>query len=101
MSEQTQAMLRDSLDALVNLDVRQADDVCARDGEVDRMKHEIRIWSEEAMRTQPDRVPALLALLSATRNLERIADHATNIAEDVIYMAEGKIVRHGMEELSA
>lgn len=101
MSEQTQSMLRDSLDALVNLDIKQADDVCARDSEVDRMKREIRIWSEEAMRTQPEKVPALLALLSATRNLERIADHATNIAEDVIYMAAGKIVRHGMEELSA
>jgi phosphate transport system protein len=98
MSEKTQLMLHDSLEALVNLDSRLADSVCAQDDEVDRMKHTIRHWAEDAIRTNVDRAPALLALLSATRNLERIADHATNIAEDVVYMVEGKIIRHGMEE---
>ena len=101
MSEQTQAMLHDSLEALVNLDPRLADAVCGRDDEVDRMKHDIRVWSEEAMRMAPDRIPTLLAVLAATRNLERIADHATNIAEDVVYMVQGKIIRHGIEQVGA
>ncbi len=95
MGEKTQAMLRDSLDALVNLDPKLANSVCARDDEVDRMKRAIRVRAEEMMRSDPDRVSPLLTLLAVSRNLERIADHATNIAEDVIYMVEGKIIRHG------
>jgi len=95
MWEKTQGMLRDSLDALVNLNPGLASRVCARDNEVARMKHEIRHRAEEMMRHDPAKVPALLTLLAVSRNLERVADHATNIAEDVIYMAEGRIVRHG------
>ena len=94
MCQKTQAMLRDSIDSLVNLDAPQAHDVCARDNEVDRMKKENRKQAEELMRSEPERSAALLNLLAASRNLERIADHATNIAEDVIYMVEGRIVRH-------
>ncbi|MEN6497810.1 MAG: phosphate signaling complex protein PhoU [Thermoguttaceae bacterium] len=95
MGEKTQEMLRDSLDALVNLDPKLANNVCARDDEVDRMKRAIRVRAEEMMRAEPDHVSPLLTLLAVSRNLERIADHATNIAEDVIYMVEGKIIRHG------
>lgn len=95
MGEKTQVMLRDSLDALVNLDPKLANSVCARDDEVDQMKRAIRVRAEEMMRKDPDRVSPLLTLLAVSRNLERIADHATNIAEDVIYMVEGKIIRHG------
>lgn len=95
MGEKTQEMLRDSLDALVNLDPKLANNVCARDDEVDRMKRAIRVRAEEMMRNDPDYVSPLLTLLAVSRNLERIADHATNIAEDVIYMVEGKIIRHG------
>jgi phosphate transport system protein len=95
MGEKTQEMLRDSLAALVNLDPKLANSVCARDDEVDQMKRAIRIRAEEMMRNDPDRVSPLLTLLAVSRNLERIADHATNIAEDVIYMVEGKIIRHG------
>jgi phosphate transport system protein len=97
MWEKTQAMLRDSLDALVNLDIALAKSVCARDDEVDRMKHETREGIEELIRRDPERVRPLLRLSAVSRNLERIADCATNIAEDVIYMAEGKIVRHREE----
>lgn len=95
MGEKTQEMLRDSLDSLVNLDPKLANSVCARDDEVDQMKRAIRIRAEEMMRKDPDRVSPLLTLLAVSRNLERIADHATNIAEEVIYMVEGKIIRHG------
>ncbi len=95
MWEKSRRMLRDSIQSLINRDVELARSVCARDDEVDQMKHEIRQNAVEMMIAQPDRIPPLLTLLAAARNLERIADHATNIAEDVIYMVEGSIIRHG------
>jgi phosphate transport system protein len=98
MGEKTQAMLRDSIDALVNMDVALANDVCGRDDEIDAMKREIRRTSEEMIRREPEHVAAILNVMAASRNLERVADQATNIAEDVIYMVEGKIVRHGEGE---
>ena len=70
----------------------------ARDDEVDAMKREIRRTSEEMIRRDPEHVAAILNLMAASRNLERVADLATNIAEDVIYMVDGKIVRHGEGE---
>ena len=94
MWEKTQSMLRDSLDALVNLNPTLANSVCARDNEVDQMKREFRQKAETMMQRDVSKVPALLTLLAVSRNLERVADHATNIAEDVIYMAEGIIIRH-------
>jgi phosphate transport system protein len=97
MWEKTQVMLRDSLNALVNMDARLAEAVCAGDDEVDRMKHETRLALEERMRQEPERVRPLLRLMAVSRNLERIADCATNIAEDVIYLVDGKIVRHREE----
>jgi phosphate transport system protein len=97
MWEKTQMMLRDSVDALVNMDIAMAADVCRRDDAIDAMKHDMRIVIEAAIRRTPDRVDALLKLMAVCRNLERIADCATNIAEDVIYMVEGKIVRHGSD----
>ena len=94
MWDKCQAMLRDSIDAMVNRDAPLAERICARDSEVNRLKHQIRRQGEALLRTQPERVPAWLALLAVARNLERIADHAVNIAEDVIYLVEGRIVRH-------
>jgi phosphate transport system protein len=97
MWEKTHAMLRDSLDALVNMDGQLAADVCRRDDEVDRIKRDIRVGAEEQIRREPQNVRPLMRLLAVSRNLERIADCATNIAEDVIYMIEGSIVRHHEE----
>jgi phosphate transport system protein len=94
MWQKTQAMLRDSLDSLVNMDAKLAADVCRRDDEVDRIKHDIRVGVEDAIRREPEQVRPLMRLLAVSRNLERIADCATNIAEDVIYMSEGRIIRH-------
>lgn len=94
MWAKTQAMLRDSIDALVNMDMAMAASVCARDDEVDKMKSAIRKEIEAAIRRQPELVAPLLCLLAVSRNLERIADLATNIAEDVIYLVEGRIIRH-------
>jgi len=98
MWEKTQAMLRDSVDAMVNVDAPLAHRVCLRDDEIDRMKHEFRVGIEALIRQHPDRTGALLRVMAATRNLERIADCATNIAEDVIYMIEGRISRHRRED---
>jgi phosphate transport system protein len=95
MWQKTQGMLRDSIDALVNLDGPLANKVCARDSEVDAMKRDNRRKAEAVLRQDPRRTPVILNLMAVSRNLERIADHATNIAEDVIYLVEGRIIRHG------
>lgn len=94
MWESARAMLRDSIDSLVNRDAGLAHNVCRRDDEVDRKKKQIRKKAEQWMMDQPASIPSLLALLAASRSIERIADHATNIAEDVLYMVEGRIARH-------
>ena len=98
MAEKAQEMLRQSLDAFVNVDPALARRVIETDNDVDRMNRQMYCSVYELIRGNPDQVESLLHLLSASRHLERIADHATNIAEDVIYMAEGKVVRHKPEE---
>ncbi len=94
MTDLTTAMVRQSLDAFVNLDVRLARLVCRLDDEVDRYNYDIIEDLVQLMQGSPEMVQPGLSLFSATRHLERIADHATNIAEDVIYLVEGEIVRH-------
>ena len=93
----TQAMLRDALDALVNRDPNSARRVCAADDDVDDCHHEIAQRVEALLTETVDAsaVTTLIHLLSVSRCLERIADLATNIAEDIIYMTEGDIVWHG------
>jgi phosphate transport system protein len=94
MTDLTTSMVRQSLDAFVALDARLARWVCRLDDEVDRYNSEIIDEVVRAMQQAPEMVPPGVSLFSAVRHLERIADHATNIAEDVIYLVEGEIVRH-------
>jgi phosphate transport system protein len=94
LGEKTEEMLRLSLDAFVHSDVRLAAEICASDDEVDRMKHVIHGQFEKAMGFWDGDLEALLHLFLVSRQLERIGDHATNIAEDVIYMVTGQIHRH-------
>jgi len=94
MAEKTETMLHNSLDALVNLDADLAYKVCISDDEVDDINRDIYDKIKEVIKAQPDRVGYLINLLFIARHLERIADHATNIAEEVIYMVEGEIPRH-------
>jgi len=98
MAEKTEAMLRESLDSLVNLDADLAYKVCLKDDEVDDINREIYDKVKEAIRSHPDRVGYMINLLLVSRHLERIADLTTNIAEEVIYMVEGEISRHRMSK---
>lgn len=96
-----QGMVRKSLDSFVNRDPELARSVLASDDAVDNMRtasyHELISFME----TNPQQIPQALYLLSVIRNLERIADHATNIAEDVLFLVKGIDVRHHNEQRNA
>lgn len=94
MVEKTQAMLRNSLDAMINLNAHGAYQVCISDDEVDAINRAMYGQVQEGIRQHPEEMDMLMRYLTVSRNVERIADYATNIAEDVIYMIEGKIIRH-------
>jgi phosphate transport system protein len=94
MAEKAATMLRLSLDALVNLDLDLAFKVLTLDDEVDRMHREIYDRIKEVMSQNPDYVGYLINLYTTSRHLERVGDHSTNIAEEVIYLVEGEIIRH-------
>lgn len=94
MAEKAEAMLKMSLDALVNVDVDLAFKVITLDDEVDALKTLAYDRIKAAINQHPDRVGYLINLLLISRHLERLADHATNIAEEVIYLIEGEIIRH-------
>ena len=90
-------MVRDSLDAFVNSDPLASRQICARDDEIDQYNREIIYSLWKMMGEDPRTIERGTHLFSVARHLERIADHATNIAEDVVYMVEGKIIRHRAE----
>jgi phosphate transport system protein len=94
MGQKAQRMLKMSLDALVNLDVDIAYKVITLDDEVDRIKSDAYDKIKQAIKDLPERVGYYINLLLISRHLERLADHATNIAEEVIYLVEGEIYRH-------
>jgi phosphate transport system protein len=94
MTDLTTSMVRESLDSFVHLNTKEAQRVIRMDDQVDRLNTEIIQEVIERMKSGPEMIEAGLSMFSATRHLERIADHATNIAEDVIYLVEGEIIRH-------
>ena len=98
MAQKAHAMLTKSLDSLVNMDCKLAREVMASDDEVDEMNRQMYDLVREDSARQLDKSGVMIHMLSVARHLERIADHATNIAEDVIYMVRGEIVRHGRED---
>lgn len=87
-------MVKQSVDALVKHDIVIAHEVIQSDDQVDDLHREAYLYVQKQIQAYPENVESLISLLNITRDLERIADHATNIAEDVIYMIEGEIVRH-------
>jgi phosphate transport system protein len=94
MAAKAQRMVKDSLDAFVAHDAGLARDVRARDSEVDALKEQVFRELLTFMMGDPKTIARALHLILVSRFLERVADHATNIAEMVVYMIEGKIVRH-------
>jgi len=98
VAEKAQAMVKKSLDALVNTDVNLAREVCASDDEVDKLTKHMLKRTISAIEKNPERTKDYFSIRSVSKNLERIADSATNIAEDVIYLCSGDIIRHQSEE---
>ena len=97
MADRALQMVRDSLNAFVGSDVALARAVLAMDDEVDRLDRASREEALALIRADPGRADAALRMFSVARHLERIADHATNIAEDMVYLKEGAIIRHRAE----
>lgn len=94
MMETTTRMLRECLDSFVKQSVSLARKIMAEDSQVDAFNRKNIAEMVEVMKGSSENVEDALLFLSASKSLERIADHATNIAEDVVYMVEGEIVRH-------
>ncbi len=100
LSEIAQGMVRDSIDAFVKRDVSLAKKVVLSDEEADNLRNLVQEeLINDYMSKDPSTAPRAVLLLLMARHLERICDHTTNIAEDVIYMVEGRVVKHHPEEL--
>jgi phosphate transport system protein len=94
MSETAQQMLRDALEAFVHADVATAERILGRDDDVDdRYGNVLRVMTD-FMAKSPEEIPAAIRVIHVAKYLERVADHATNIAEEVIFMVRGEDVRH-------
>ena len=94
MAELAQAMVKESLDAFVARDTELARRVCGEDAAVDALNHQIFRELLTFMMEDPKTIPRAIRLILIARFLERVADHATNIAEMVIFMVDSKMVRH-------
>ena len=90
----TTQMVRGSMNAFVNMDTTAARRIIAIDKSVDEYNRDIISELQTLMQTRPEAVPPALHCFSAVRHLERIADHATNIAEEVVYLCEAQDIRH-------
>ncbi len=94
MAATVKNMVKAALDSFVQMNSTMAKDVLVMDDEIDRLKNKVVIDSITRMKIQPDQVENLLDLILIARNLERLGDHSTNIAEDVIFALTGKDIRH-------
>ncbi len=95
MIQRVRGMVARSLDALVNRDTRTAREVCREDVEVDEVHRRMYDALQQSMAADPSTIERAVNTLSVSKNLERIADYATNIAEDVVFMVDGEMIRHG------
>ncbi len=94
MADRAVDLLHRSIDAYVDLNSEMARKVCEEDAQIDEMNRGVIEQLIEAMHRHPEQLDPLLHLFSAVRQVERVGDHATNIAEDVVYLVEGRIIRH-------
>lgn len=97
MAERARIMLKESIDSLVDRDPEKAKAVIRSDAEVNRRKRLVRIAGEEAILASPQDCRQWLVVIAASRNLERMADMAANIAAEVVYSVGGKMARHGFD----
>ncbi len=98
MAELSQEMVSDSLEAFVKRDVALARNVCKRDDKVDELNEQIFRELITYMFQSPKNIARSIDLVLIARHLERIADHATNIAEEVVFIAKGKTIKHHIED---
>ncbi|MCK5534277.1 phosphate signaling complex protein PhoU [bacterium] len=99
MATLAKKMIKDSIDALVNKDESLARDICKRDDKVDDLNNQIFRELLTYMMQDPKTITRAVELILVGRHLERIADHATNISEEVIYFLSGKTIMHHMEDI--
>jgi phosphate transport system protein len=98
MAREVKEMLKLSVESFMNSDVEKAQEICARDNIVDEMRDEIVRILLTHMLEDPEKIGAAIPLLLVAKNLERIADLSTNICEDVIYIAQARVIKHHAEE---
>jgi phosphate transport system protein len=98
MAQMAQEMVRDALNAFINRDDKLAREVCERDDQVDQLNDQVFRELLTYMMQDAGTISRAVDLILVGRHLERIADHATNIGEDVIYMVRGKTIKHHIEE---
>jgi phosphate transport system protein len=98
MAVMAQAMVKNSLDALIRSDQGLAQRIREEDDEVDAMRKTLEGKIRRELQASPHRTECWLKLISVVKHIERLADMATNVAEEVIYMVEGEIVRHKERE---
>lgn len=98
VAEETKKMLNDSIESFIKGDAKLAKTVCERDNIVDDMRDEILRNTIDKMTEEPQSVERLMHIIRITKKFERIADLSTNICEDVIFMEEGKVIKHHIEE---
>jgi phosphate transport system protein len=98
MARRARKMLGDALDAFIRSDGALGRSVCAADDEVDALHDSVFRIMLTHMMEDPRRITPSLELLLVSRNLERVADLATNIGEDAVYLAEGKLIKHHAED---
>ena len=98
MAAIAQKMVKNSLEAFVHENPAQAKQVCREDDEVDRLNDQVFRELLTYMMEDPRSITRAVDLILVSRNLERVADHATNISEDVIFIVEGKNIKHHLQE---
>lgn len=98
LADRTRSMVRASLDAFVNGDTALAESVIAADDAVDALDRRLAALLEERMQAEPETVTRALQVLSCSRQLERIADLATNLGEEVVFLVRGEVIRHARPE---
>ncbi len=98
MSRLAAQMVHDAVNAFIHLDSETAREICVRDSEVDELYDKVIAHIIEVVKDKPDKLEQAFSLARVARDLERVADLATNLSEDVVFMKEAKIIRHGLEK---